>query len=104
MLLAFTDAEETGLIVAEGFYQQNDLANDIGILLNFEGSGSTGLSLVLRTSGLNGNFIKAFQAEIDYPRGASLINEIFKRMPNDTDFSVVQHANTPGIDFAFASP
>jgi len=59
---------------------------------------------VLRTSGLNGNFIKAFQAEIDYPRGASLINEIFKRMPNDTDFSVVQHANTPGIDFAFASP
>lgn len=103
ILFIFTDAEEMGLIGAEGFYRHNELANDIGILLNFEGSGSTGLSQVLRTSGLNGNFIDAFQSESDYPRGASLINEIFKRMPNDTDFSVAQRANTPGIDFAFAS-
>ncbi|MCZ6503804.1 MAG: M28 family peptidase, partial [Gammaproteobacteria bacterium] len=38
----------------------------------------------------------------DYPDGASLINEIFKRMPNDTDFSVSIRAEIPGIDFAFA--
>lgn len=103
IIMIFTDAEEQGLIGAEGFFNNSKYTENIGILLNFEGSGSTGLSQVLRTSGYNSNFIDAFQSESSYPRGASLISEIFKRMPNDTDFSTVQRANVPGIDFAFAS-
>ncbi|MFT7685781.1 MAG: hypothetical protein ACI9FB_001126 [Candidatus Azotimanducaceae bacterium] len=103
ILLVFTDAEEQGLIGAEGFFANSQYAKNIGILLNYEGSGSTGLSQVLRTSGYNGQFIDAFQRESLYPRGASLISEIFKLMPNDTDFSAVQRANIPGMDFAFAS-
>ncbi|MFT5211733.1 MAG: hypothetical protein ACI9CE_003474 [Flavobacterium sp.] len=103
ILLIFTDAEEQGLIGAEGFFKNSKYAEDIGILLNFEGSGSTGLVQVLRTSGYNSNFINAFQSESSYPRGASLISEIFKRMPNDTDFSTVKRANISGIDFAFGS-
>ena len=34
--------------------------------------------------------------------GQAVTKEIFKRMPNDTDFSVSLRANIPGIDFAFS--
>ena len=42
-------------------------------------------------------------ADAERPSGLSLINEIFKRMPNDTDFSVSKRAGVPGADFAFAA-
>jgi hypothetical protein len=101
ILLLFTDAEEVGLIGAEAFFGQHELAEQVAIVLDFEGSGTTGVSQVLRTSGANKIFIDAFQRESSDPKGASLINEIFKRMPNDTDFSVVLRAKVPGMDFAF---
>lgn len=101
ILLLFTDAEEVGLIGAEAFFGQHELAKKVSIVLDFEGNGTTGVSQVLRTSGANQVFINAFQRESSGPKGASLINEVFKRMPNDTDFSVVLRANIPGIDFAF---
>ena len=101
ILLLFTDAEEVGLIGAEAFFRQHELAKKVSVVLDFEGSGSTGISQVLRTSGANQVIINAFQRESSYPKGASLINEIFKRMPNDTDFSVALRAKIPGIDFAF---
>lgn len=102
ILLLITDAEELGLLGAEAFWREHELADKVGIVLDFEGSGTTGVSQVLRTSGANKLFMEAFK-DSSNPRGASLINEIFKRMPNDTDFSVVMRANVPGIDFAFAS-
>lgn len=103
ILLLFTDAEEMGLIGAEGFYKQHPLAREIGAVLDFEGSGTTGVSMVLRTSSQNDLLMNAFSEETSKPVGFSFANEIFKRMPNDTDFSVVQRANIPGIDFAFAA-
>ena len=102
IILLFTDAEEAGLIGAEAFFRHHKLADKIAIVLDFEGSGTTGLSQVLRTSGANKLFLDAFARESSTPTGASLSNELFKRMPNDTDFSVVQRAGLPGIDFAFA--
>ena len=42
-----------GLIGAEGFYNQHPLAEQIGVVLDFEGSGTTGVSMVLRTTPQN---------------------------------------------------
>ncbi|MFT5578096.1 MAG: hypothetical protein ACI9WS_000848 [Paraglaciecola psychrophila] len=102
ILLLFTDAEEVGLLGAEGFFQQHPLAKKIGFLLNVEGSGTSGPSLVLRTQGPNETLIDLFAASASRPVGFSMNTEIFKRMPNDTDFSVAQRAGIAGIDFAFA--
>ncbi|MFL2701708.1 MAG: M20/M25/M40 family metallo-hydrolase, partial [Gammaproteobacteria bacterium] len=102
IMLILTDAEENGLIGAEAFFNQHPLAKKIGIVLNVEGSGSSGSSMVLRTSSRNELLIKSYSKEHKSPYGFSFVKEIFKRMPNDTDFSVVERANIPGIDFAFA--
>lgn len=102
IMLILTDAEENGLIGAEAFFNQHPLANEVGIVLNVEGSGSSGSSMVLRTSDNNELLIKSYSSENLSPYGFSFIREIFKRMPNDTDFSVVERAKISGIDFAFA--
>jgi Zn-dependent M28 family amino/carboxypeptidase len=103
IILLFTDAEEMGLIGAEGFYNQHPLAKKIKLVLDFEGSGTTGQSMVLRTTDANELMLNSLASETSSPFGFSLGNEIFKRMPNDTDFSVVQRAGIAGIDFAFAA-
>lgn len=102
IMLILTDAEEIGLVGAEAFFNQNPLANEVGIVINIEGSGSSGSSLILRTSKNNELLIKSYSGESSSPYGFSFIKEVFKRMPNDTDFSVVNRANIAGIDFAFA--
>ena len=102
IMLLITDAEENGLVGAEAFFNQHPLAKSVGIVLNVEGSGSSGSSMILRTSKKNELLINSYSHEHDNPYGFSFVKEIFKRMPNDTDFSVVERANIPGIDFAFA--
>jgi len=102
VLLVLTDAEEMGLLGAEAFFDRHPLAEDIGVLLNVEGAGTRGPSLVLRTSMANAWYMNSYRAVAAQPAGTSLANEIFKRMPNDTDFSVAMRAGVPGIDFSFA--
>lgn len=103
LLLILTDAEETGLQGAEAFFSHHRLADQVGVLLNLEGSGTRGVSQVLRTSQANRWYMDLFKATAAQPTGTSLANEIFKHMPNDTDFSVAMAAGVPGIDFAFAA-
>ena len=102
ILLIITDGEEPGLLGAEAFFAYHALKDKVGVIINLEGSGTTGQSRVLRTAMSNKSLIDAYGEGADYPNGASLINELFKRMPNDTDFSVSTDAEIPGIDFAFA--
>jgi acetylornithine deacetylase/succinyl-diaminopimelate desuccinylase-like protein len=92
IMLLFTDAEEMGLIGAEGFYNQHPLAKKIKLVLDFEGSGTTGQSLALRTSEANELILNSLASETSSPFGFSFGNEIFRRMPNDTDFSVATRA------------
>ncbi len=102
ILLLLTDAEEVGLLGAEAFFAEHPLAPRVGVILNLEGSGTAGPSRLLRTAMHNASLIDAYRRDATYPEGASLSNEIFKRMPNDTDFSVSIRADVPGIDFVFA--
>ena len=102
VMLIFTDGEEAGLLGAEAFFKQHPLAKTIDLLLNFEGSGTKGGSMILRTTEANELLIKAYSESSKSPYGFSFVKEIFKRMPNDTDFSVVMRAGVDGMDFAFA--
>lgn len=102
LLLIFTDAEELGLLGAEAFFEEHPKRDQIGLLLNIEGSGSSGISQIIRTQSPNDAIINAYSSA-PMPSGLSVINEIFKRMPNDTDFSVAMRAGIPGADFAFAA-
>ena len=102
ILLVFTDAEETGLLGAEAFFAESPAAKQVKAVINLEGSGSSGPVYLLRTGPASGELMAAFRDAAPYPFAQSFTEEIFKRMPNDTDFSVSLRAGHPGIDFAFA--
>ena len=80
-----------GLIGAEGFFSSHTLAKEIAYVINVEGSGTTGASMILRTFDGNQSILDSLAKYSNKPVGFSMNSEIFKRMPNDTDFSVVMN-------------
>jgi hypothetical protein len=101
VLFVFTDAEEVGLLGAEAFFAGHPDAKRVRTVINLEGAGSAGPVRLFRTGAESGHVLTAFAATATMPIAQSLTEEVFKRMPNDTDFSVALRAGLPGVDFAF---
>ena len=102
VLLVFTDAEEMGLLGAEAFFAEHRWVDDIRAVINIEGSGSGGPSLLLRSSNPGGHLLRAYRENAETANAYSYSQEVFARMPNDTDFTVPDRAGIASIDFAFA--
>jgi hypothetical protein len=100
LIVLITDAEETGLLGAKAYVDEHPWARHSGIVLNAEARGHTGPVQMFRTTAGNGRMIRTLARAAPYPAAASLANEIFRRMPNDTDLSVFDEAGHAGMDFA----
>ncbi len=100
VIFLFTDGEESGLLGASAFMDEHPWAKEIGAVLNFEGRGKSGAVVMFETSAGNAWLVDAF-AKTPHPRGSSLGYEIYKRLPNDTDFTVFKKHGAQGMNFAF---
>jgi acetylornithine deacetylase/succinyl-diaminopimelate desuccinylase-like protein len=60
VIFLFTDAEEEGLLGANGFMVEHPWARDVGLVLNFEARGNGGPSIMFETSNNNGWLIPEF--------------------------------------------
>lgn len=96
-----TDGEEVGLLGATAFVQQHPWAKDVGVVLNFEARGDHGPSIMFQTSDENGWLIDEFAESVNSPVANSLSTDIYKLLPNDTDFTVFKQAGMNGLNFAF---
>jgi len=101
VIFLFTDVEELGLLSAQAFADEHPFAKSVGIVLNFEASGSSGQSIMFETSDGNGKLVKEFTKGARYPVANSLSYEIYKRMPNDTDLTIFKRAGYPCLNFAY---
>jgi hypothetical protein len=101
IIFLFTDGEEKGLLGARVFVSSHPWAQDVGVVLNFEARGNGGPSIMFETSDGNGTLISNFGLAASHPFANSLSYEIYKRMPNSTDFTVFRRAGYPGLNFAF---
>lgn len=101
VIFLFTDGEENGLLGAHAFVDEHRWAKDVGLVLNFEARGNTGPSIMFETSDENGLLIREFAKAAPRPVATSLAYEIYKRLPNDTDFTVFKQAGLPGLNFAY---
>jgi hypothetical protein len=100
LICLFTDGEEAGLLGAEAFVAEHPWARHIGLMLNFEYRGNRGPFIMFETSPGNGKLIKGFAKAVSHPLGNSLMYEVYKRLPNDTDMTVFKRAGIPGMNFA----
>jgi hypothetical protein len=101
IIFLLTDGEEAGLLGARAFVKQHPWAKDAGVVLNFDARGTTGSSIMFETSAQNSWLISNFGAAASHPVANSLSYEIYKRLPNDTDFTIFRRAGYSGLNFAF---
>lgn len=100
IIVLLTDGEELGLTGAVLFMTQHRLVKDIGTVLNFEYRGNAGPVLMFETSTGNGPLVQRWLQAAPAPMGSSLMYEVYKRMPNGTDFSVFRNGGLRGLNFA----
>ena len=102
LLILITDGEEEGLTGAAGFVRDHpDIAQRVGVVLNFEARGSSGPVLMFETSEGNGWLMREFARAAPYPMGSSLAYAVYQRLPNNTDMTVFKGAGLAGLNFAF---
>ena len=100
LICLFTDAEEAGLLGSELFVREIPWVRDIGMGLNFEFRGNSGPMLMFETSKGNAKLIAGLASSVDLPIANSLSYEIYKLLPNDTDFTNFKKAGIRGMNFA----
>jgi hypothetical protein len=101
VIFLFSDGEEGGMLGANAFVEEHPWAKDVGVVLNFEARGSRGPSIMFETSNANDWLITEFAKAAPYPVANSLSYEIYKEMPNDTDFTVFRLNGIKGLNFAY---
>ena len=101
VILLLTDAEELGLLGAKAFVEQHPWAKDVRMVMNFEARGTQGPSWMFETSAGNGAVVAEWASLVPKPAGSSLTYEVYKRLPNDTDFTEFRTLKTAGLNFSF---
>ncbi|MFG3705545.1 M28 family peptidase [Micromonospora sp. NPDC047670] len=101
IIFVLTDAEEACLCGASAFASGHPLAADGGVVLNLEARGSTGPVIMFETSRDNAALVDAFGRAAPHPVGTSFAVEIYRALPNDTDFTAFLDADFVGLNSAY---
>ena len=102
VVIVLTDAEEACLCGAEAFAARHPLAADGGVVLNLEARGTTGPPIMFETSRGNAGLARAYAAAAPHPVASSFAVEVYRTLPNDTDFSVLlADGDFTGLNTAF---
>ena len=100
VVFLITDGEEMGLLGAQAYTETQDLS-EIGLILNYEARGNSGPSISFEWADNNGWLVEQVRDAGKRPIASSLSYEIYKLLPNDTDYTRFKAKNVPGINHAF---
>jgi hypothetical protein len=100
ILVLITDGEELGLLGARAFVRDNPAMSDVKAVVSLEMRGGGGPSIMFEAGAENGWIVRALAASGARPFTNSLSYEVYKRLPNDTDFTPFREAGKQGLNFA----
>ncbi|MEV4362028.1 M28 family peptidase [Nonomuraea sp. NPDC049625] len=101
LVLLMSDGEEDGVLGAEAFVREHPLGRKGGVLLNWEARGVSGPSLMFQTSRNNAGLVETFADAVPHPRGDSTLGELYRLLPNNTDFTPMAESGFTGMNFAY---
>lgn len=101
LVLLMSDGEEDGVLGAEAFVREHPLGSAGGVLLNWEARGVSGPSLMFEISRDNARLVETFAGAVPAPRGDSAMVELYRLLPNNTDFTPLTKAGFTGMNFAY---
>jgi len=100
LVVLLTDGEEFGLMGAVGAMNDAELRARLKGYVNLESTGSTGPALLFESGPGNEALVRAWASHAPHPHGSSYALEIYRRLPNDTDFTILKQAGIPGLNMA----
>jgi Peptidase family M28 len=101
VVLLLTDAEEPGMVGAAAYVNGHPDGRSPGVVLNWEGPGNAGSSMVFQASPGAAAVVSAFAADAPYRIGSSLFPTITELMGSHTDLNVLGEAGYEGLSFGF---
>ncbi|CAN5800857.1 hypothetical protein BH23GEM11_BH23GEM11_17530 [soil metagenome] len=100
VIILISDAEELGLLGARAFVEEHPWLDDIRVVLSAEMRGGGGPVYMFETGADNGWVVRALQASDTRPVATSFSVEVYRRLPNDTDFTPFRNAGIQGMNLA----
>jgi hypothetical protein len=100
LFVLVTDGEESGLMGAAALTTDRTVMEQLAAYINIDSTGAAGPAVLFETGPNNGWIVKPWAAAAPHPRGSSYAIEIYRRLPNDTDFSIFKRRDVPGLNFA----
>jgi len=100
IVFVLTDAEEACLCGAFAFASSHPLAAGGGVAINLEARGSAGPVIMFETSRDNAKLVDVFGG-VPHPVGTSFAVEVYRVLPNDTDFTAFLDNGFAGLNSAY---
>lgn len=99
--ILFTDSEEADLDGAVNALEKNpELFKNVKLVINVEARGIKGPAIMFETSHNNSSIINYFNKNAKSPFAFSFATDIYRNMPNGSDFSVFLENGFNGMNFA----
>jgi Peptidase family M28 len=103
VIFLITDGEESGLRGALAFSERHPLMRRVGVVVNVDARGASGPSMMFETGPGNARLMDLYARAVARPAANSVAYEVYKLLPNDTDFSVYRKLGLSGFNFAFTN-
>lgn len=100
LMVILTDGEELALMGAAAVVTDTEVIGRLKAYVNVEATGADGQSFLFESGPRARPLLEAWAGAAPAPRGSAYTTEIYKRLPNDTDFSIFKRHDIPGLNFA----
>lgn len=97
--ILFTDGEEYGLLGATEAVKESEIFEGVQYLINLEARGTKGPAVMFETSPNNAAIVDLFRVG-EHPFSYSITPEIYRLLPNGTDFTIFLEHDIPGINIS----
>ena len=97
--ILFTDGEECGLLGAKEAVKEKEILEGVNYVINIEARGTSGPAIMFETSQDNNAVMDLYEAS-EKPFSYSITPEIYRLLPNGTDFTVFLENGLNGINIS----
>jgi hypothetical protein len=101
VMVLLTDGEERGLYGAKAFFSGDPLRGHVGAVINLEARGDRGRAVMFETHRQGGAMVGFLTRAGALSSASSLMPDLYRRLPNDTDLTEALTRGYAGINFAF---
>ena len=103
LMVLLTDGEEAGMLGARAFFAADPARAHVGVVINLEARGNRGRAVMFETHRDAGPMIRALTQAHALAAASSLMPDLYRRLPNDTDLTEALQRGYAGLNFAFFS-